>query len=67
MVGDGEVKSCKEQRPTGLAGIEPFDRKPWTGFVTILQCNNVNNALTQIHFNGTNFFNARLTQRVFPV
>ncbi len=25
------------------------------------------NALTQIHFNGTNFFNARLTQRVFPV
>ncbi len=27
----------------------------------------VNNALTQIHFNGTNFFNARLTQRVFPV
>ncbi len=27
----------------------------------------VNNALTQIHFNGTNFFNARLTQRVFSV
>ncbi len=27
----------------------------------------VNNALTQINFNGTNFFNARLTQRVFPV
>ncbi len=25
------------------------------------------NALTQIHFNGTNFFNARLTQRVFSV
>ncbi len=25
------------------------------------------NALTQINFNGTNFFNARLTQRVFPV
>ncbi len=25
----------------------------------------VNNALTQIHFNGTNFINARLTQRVF--
>ncbi len=23
--------------------------------------------LTQIHFNGTNFFNARLTQHVFPV
>ncbi len=23
--------------------------------------------LTQIHFNGTNFFNARLTQRVFSV
>ncbi len=27
----------------------------------------VNNALTQIHFNGTHFFNARLTQRVFSV
>ncbi len=25
------------------------------------------NALTQIHFNGTNFFNVRLTQRVFSV
>ncbi len=25
------------------------------------------NALTQIHFNGTNFFNARLMQRVFSV
>ncbi len=25
------------------------------------------NALTQTHFNGTNFFNARLTQRVFSV
>ncbi len=25
------------------------------------------NALTQIHFNGTNFFNARLTQRIFSV
>ncbi len=25
------------------------------------------NALTQINFNGTNFFNARLTQRVFSV
>ncbi len=27
----------------------------------------INNALTQIHFNGTNFFNTRLTQHVFPV
>ncbi len=27
----------------------------------------VNNALTQIPFNGTNFINARLTQRVFSV
>ncbi len=27
----------------------------------------VNNALTQIHFNGTHFLNARLTQRVFSV
>ncbi len=25
------------------------------------------NALTQIHFNGTNFINARLTQRIFSV
>ncbi len=28
---------------------------------------NVNNALMQIHFNGTNFINVRLTQRVFSV
>ncbi len=28
---------------------------------------NVNNALTQINFNGTNFIHARLTQRVFSV
>ncbi len=27
----------------------------------------VNNALMQINFNGTNFINARLTQRVFSV
>ncbi len=27
----------------------------------------VNNALMQINFNGTNFFNARLTQRLFSV
>ncbi len=27
----------------------------------------VNNALTQIPFNGTNFINVRLTQRVFSV
>ncbi len=27
----------------------------------------VNNALTQINFNGTNFINARLTQHVFSV
>ncbi len=27
----------------------------------------VNNALTQIHFNGTNFINAQLTQRAFSV
>ncbi len=27
----------------------------------------VNNALTEINFNGTNFINARLTQHVFSV
>ncbi len=27
----------------------------------------VNNALTQIHFNGTNFINVRLPQRIFSV
>ncbi len=27
----------------------------------------VNNTLTQIPFNGTNFINARLTQRIFSV
>ncbi len=33
----------------------------------VFWCCWVNNALTQIHFNGTHFFNARLTQRVFSV
>ncbi len=28
---------------------------------------NVNNALTQIHFNGTNFINVRITQHAFSV
>ncbi len=27
----------------------------------------INNALTQIHFNGTNYINELLTQRVFSV
>ncbi len=32
-----------------------------------VNANNVNNALTQIPFNGTNSINARLTQRMFSV
>ncbi len=32
-----------------------------------VNANNVNNALTQIPFNGTNSINARLTQRMFSI
>ncbi len=33
----------------------------------IISAVKVNNALTQIHFNGTNFINTRLTQHMFSV
>ncbi len=36
-------------------------------YISAVKVNNVNNALTQIPFNGTHFINVRLTQRVFSV
>ncbi len=40
----------------------------WNVLHTAVKFNiKVNNALTQIHFNGTHFINAWLTQRIFSV